>query len=78
MRKYKDFAENHMNHGVFTDNYGIVLYTTINLLEVNINVVSSSNNDKNPITRFECPAGSKLDLYLGYHQDTTDVGGCTC
>ena len=75
MRKYKEFAENHMNHGVFTDNYGIVLYTTINLLEVNINVVSSSNNEKNPITKFECPAGSKLDFYLGYHQDTTDVGG---
>ena len=75
MRKFKDFAENHMNHGVFTDNYGIVLYTTINLLEVNINVVSSSNNEKNPITKFECPAGSKLDFFLGYHQDTTDVGG---
>ena len=73
MRNFKDFEENHKNHGVFTDNYGIVLYTTIDLLKVNLNVVSSSNNDRNPVTKFEGPVGSEHEFFLGYHQDTTDI-----
>ena len=43
------------------------------MLKVNINVVSASNNEKNPVTKFEGPVGSEDLYFLGYHQDTTDI-----
>ena len=71
--KFIEFAENHKDPGVFTDNDGIVMLTTIDLLRVNLNVVSASNNDKNPVTKFKGPVGSEHEFFLGYHQDTTDI-----
>ena len=69
-RKSKEFAENHKNHGIFTDNYGIILYTTIDMIKVNSNVVAASNNEKNPVTKFEGPAGSEDEYFLGNQLDT--------
>ena len=53
------------------------MYTTQHLLRVNINLVSSGNNDQNPFTRFDGPDGStdNSDFWIGYHQDTTDLQG---
>ena len=75
MRRFRDFQHHHRSSGVFSDNNGVILYTTIDLLKVNINIVAASNNDKNPVTKFEDPSGSQVEFYLGYHQDTTDLIG---
>ena len=77
IRKFNDFVRQHRNAGVFTDNFGIILYTTQHLLRVNINLVSSGNNDQNPFTRFDGPNGStdNPDFWIEYHQDTTDLQG---
>ena len=46
VRKFNDFVKLHLKSGVYTDNYGIVLYTTQHLLKITIHLVSSNNNDK--------------------------------
>ena len=77
MRKFNDFVKLHLKSGEYTDNYGIVLYTTQHLLKITIHLVSSNNNDKNPFTVFDGPEGSDLNpiFWVGYHQDTTDLQG---
>ena len=77
VRKFNDFVKLHLKAGVYTDNYGIVLYTTQHLLKITIHLVSSNNNDKNPFTVFDGPEGSDLNpiFWVGYHQDTTDLQG---
>ena len=57
-RRFRDFQQNHGNADVFSDNNGIIQCTTIDLLRVNVNIVAASNNDKNPVTRFEYPSWS--------------------
>ena len=59
---------------MYTDNFGVILYTTQPLHKITIHQVSSN---KNPFTIFDGPEGSDLNqiFWFGYHKDTTDLHG---
>ena len=74
-RLVNTFVHKHSKPGTFTDNYGILVYTAADLLNVEIRVVGTSNNQQDPYTLIACPRATRDIFWLGYHQDQTDNGG---
>jgi hypothetical protein len=65
---FTNFKRTHCQPGVFTDNEGIILMTACHFLNVNIYIVSSSNNAQDPMTKICAPEGSSTIFYIGYTQ----------
>ena len=72
-RLVNSFINAHSKPGTFTDQDGLIVLTAAHFLNVNLHVVSSSNNQQDPVTKFN--SSSLITFHLGYRQDCTDTGG---
>ena len=75
MKNVRAFQKQYREAGVFIDNFGIILFTTMHVLNVNIILIATSNNINNPYTKYLNPEGSVCDVVLAYYQDTTGMTG---
>ena len=64
---FRRFQKEHSQSGVYTDNWGLILLTTINFLKVNINIVSKESTGQHMTSyKYEGSDGPRAEFYLGY------------
>ena len=71
------FKKTHKADGQYTDNTGIIIFATQNLLKINLKIVSTSCNKEHPITVYNYVGEGEAvaDLHIGYYQDESHRGG---
>ena len=72
-RAFNKFVKEQSKDGVFVDNWSIAVTVTAEVLDVQLHIVGTSNDEKTPVTTIGEPAAGKKILHVGYYQDTSDI-----
>ena len=71
-REFNRFLKEQGQPGAFTDANGIAIIATADYLGLNYHIAGTSNNEKNPVSKFGRLDEDRPVFHIGYYQDTTD------
>ena len=71
-RDFNRFVKEQSQSGIFTDANGLAVIATADYLGVNYHIVGTSNNERNPVSKYGRFNENRPIFHIGYYQDTTD------
>ena len=69
---FNRFLKEQSQQGAFTDANGLAVIATADYLGVNYHIVGTSNNERNPVSKYGRFDEERPIFHIGYYQDTTD------
>ena len=70
-RAFNRFLKEQSQSGIFTDANGLAVIGTADYLGVNYHIVGTSNNERNPVSKYGRFIENRHIFHIGFYQDTT-------